>query len=110
MSEGICAYAAVLNEANSTIILTDEGVVLVDTGQSPKDSHIVMAAVKKLTQQPVRFIIHTEPHPDPCNGRFRILASGYRDRSCWLGCFDESLRVVYSGSYREANGRVTGNA
>ena len=70
VKDGIFVYAAVLNEANSTIILTQEGVVLIDTGQSPKDSHIVMAAVKKLTSQPVRYIIHTEPHPDHAMGDF----------------------------------------
>jgi glyoxylase-like metal-dependent hydrolase (beta-lactamase superfamily II) len=70
VSEGIYVYAAVLNEANSTIILTEEGVVLIDTGQSPKDSHVVMAAVKRLTSQPVRIVIHTEPHPDHAMGDF----------------------------------------
>ena len=70
VSEGIYVYAAVLNEANSTIILTQDGVVLIDTGQSPKDSHVVMAAVKKLTSRPVRFVIHTEPHPDHAMGDF----------------------------------------
>ena len=70
VSEGIYVYAAVLNEANSTIILTQDGVVLIDTGQSPRDSHVVMAAVKKLTPQPVRFVIHTEPHPDHAMGDF----------------------------------------
>src|ERR1044071_3928915 len=70
VKDGIFVYAAVLNEANSTIILTQEGVVLIDSGQSPKDSHIVMAAGKTLTSQPVRFVIHTEPHPDHAMGDF----------------------------------------
>src|SRR6185436_2908479 len=70
VKDGIFVYAAVLNEANSTIILSQEGVVLVDTGQSPRDSHVVMAAIKKLTSQPVRFIIHSEPHPDHAMGDF----------------------------------------
>ena len=70
VKDGIYVYAAVLNEANSTIILTDEGVVLIDTGQSPKDSRVISAAVKKLTSQPVRYIIHTEPHPDHAMGDF----------------------------------------
>jgi cyclase len=70
VSEGIYVYAAVLNEANSTIVLTQDGVVLIDTGQSPKDSHVVMAAVKKLTAEPVRIVIHTEPHPDHAMGNF----------------------------------------
>jgi cyclase len=70
VKDGIYVYAGVLNEANSTIILTQEGVVLIDTGQTPKDSHVVMAALKKLTSQPVRFIIHTEPHTDHILGDF----------------------------------------
>jgi cyclase len=70
VKEGIYVYSAVLNEANSTIILSQDGVVLIDTGQSPKDSHVVMAAVKKLTSQPVRYVIHTEPHPDHAMGDF----------------------------------------
>jgi len=70
VSEGIYVYAAVLNEANSTIVLTQDGAVLIDTGQSPKDSHVVMAAVKKLTTEPVRIVIHTEPHPDHAMGDF----------------------------------------
>ncbi|HEY6197563.1 MAG TPA: MBL fold metallo-hydrolase [Candidatus Binatia bacterium] len=70
VKEGIYVYAAVLNEANSTIIRTSDGVVLIDTGQSPKDSHVVAAAVKKLGSDPVRFIIHTEPHPDHVMGDF----------------------------------------
>jgi glyoxylase-like metal-dependent hydrolase (beta-lactamase superfamily II) len=70
VKEGIYVYAAVLNEANATIVLSQDGVVLIDTGQSPKDSHVVMAAVKKLTSQPVRYIIHTEPHADHVMGDF----------------------------------------
>lgn len=70
VADGIYVYAAVLNEANSTIIQTQDGVILIDTGQSPKDSHVVAAAVKKLTSQPVRYIIHTEPHPDHIMGDF----------------------------------------
>jgi len=70
IKDGIYVYAGVLNEANSTIILTQEGVVLIDAGQNPKATHVVAAAIKKLTSQPVRFIIHTEPHPDHIRGDF----------------------------------------
>jgi cyclase len=56
--------------SNSGIIVTSEGVVLVDTGQTAIDSREVAAAVKKLTSQPVRFIIDTETHPDHTYGHF----------------------------------------
>jgi cyclase len=70
LKEGIYVYAGQLNDANVTIIQSQEGIVLIDTGQTPKDSHVVMAALKKLTSEPVRFIIHTEPHSDHTVGNF----------------------------------------
>jgi cyclase len=70
LKEGIYVYSGQLNDANVTIIQTQEGIVLIDTGQTPKDSHIIMAALKKLTSEPVRFIIHTEPHSDHTVGNF----------------------------------------
>ena len=70
IKEGIYVYAGQLNDANVTIIQTQEGIVLIDTGQTPKDSHIVAAAIKKLASQPVRFIMHTEPHSDHTVGNF----------------------------------------
>jgi cyclase len=70
LKEGIYVYAGQLNDSNVTIIQTQEGIVLIDTGQTPKDSHDVMAALKKLTSEPVRFIIHTEPHSDHTVGNF----------------------------------------
>jgi cyclase len=70
VKDGIYVYAGQLNDSNVTIIQTQEGIVLIDTGQTPKDSHVVMAALKKLTSQPVRFIIHTEPHTDHILGDF----------------------------------------
>ena len=70
LKEGIYVYAGQLNDSNVTIIQTQEGIVLIDTGQTPKDSHIVLAALKKLTSEPVRYIIHTEPHSDHTIGNF----------------------------------------
>jgi glyoxylase-like metal-dependent hydrolase (beta-lactamase superfamily II) len=70
VKDGIYVYAGQLNQANVTIIQTQEGIVLIDTGQTPKESHIVMAALKKLASQPVRYILHTEPHPDHTSGNF----------------------------------------
>jgi cyclase len=68
--DGIYVYAGQPQDSNVTIIRTQEGVVLIDTGQSPTDSRAAMDAVKKLTSQPVRFVIHTEPHGDHTVGDF----------------------------------------
>jgi cyclase len=57
-------------DSNSGIILTDEGVVVIDTGQNPIESRDIMDTVKKLTSMPVRLVIDTEPHADHTTGHY----------------------------------------
>jgi cyclase len=68
--DGIYVYAAKAQDSNVSIIQTREGVVMIDTGQTPVDSLAAMGIVEKLSSQPVRFVIHTEPHDDHTNGDF----------------------------------------
>ena len=68
--EGIYVYAAKPIDSNVSIIVTTEGVVLIDTGQTPVDARAVSDIVKKLTPLPVRFVIHTEPHDDHTVGDY----------------------------------------
>ena len=69
LADGVYVYSKDYN-SNVGIILTEDGVVLIDTGQNPSESLVVMDLVEKLTPQPVRFIIHTEPHGDHTSGTF----------------------------------------
>src|SRR5262252_6897296 len=68
--DGIYVYVGKNFKSNTGIILTQGGVVLIDSGHEPTDSRAVMEAVKKLTPMPVRFLIDTEPHPDHTTGHF----------------------------------------
>src|SRR5215216_3076800 len=70
VKDGIHVYAAKPVDSNCTVILTQEGVVLIDSGHNPPDSHAVMKAVRQLTSQPVRLLINTEPHADHTSGHF----------------------------------------
>jgi cyclase len=70
IKEGIYVQSAREVNSTSSIILTEEGVVIVDTGQTPIDSREVMDAIRKLTQLPVRLVINTEVHPDHTTGNF----------------------------------------
>ena len=63
IKDGIYVYVGKEFNSNCGIILTQEGVVLIDSGHNPTDSRAILAAVKKLTPLPVRFLIDTEPHP-----------------------------------------------
>ena len=56
--------------SNGSIVVTSEGIVLVDTGQTAIDSREILEATKKLSSQPVKFIIDTETHPDHSYGHW----------------------------------------
>src|SRR5688500_3936476 len=70
IKEGIYVQSAREVNSTSSIILTDEGVVIVDTGQTPIDSREVMEAVKKLTRLPVRLVLNRIVHHAHTPGNF----------------------------------------
>ena len=70
ITDGIYVYVGKNFNSNCGIVLTQEGVVLIDSGHSPTDSRAISDFVKKLTPLPVRFLIDTEPHPDHTTGHF----------------------------------------
>jgi cyclase len=70
IKDGIYVYVGKNLNSNCGIVLTQEGVVLIDSGHNPTDSRAILEAVKKLTPLPVRFLIDTEPHNDHTTGHF----------------------------------------
>jgi cyclase len=70
IKDGIYVYVGTNLNSNCGIVLTQEGVVLIDSGHNPTDSRAILEAVKKLTPLPVRFLIDTEPHNDHTTGHF----------------------------------------
>ena len=64
VKDGIYVYAAKDGNSTCSIILTEEGVVIIDTCQTPPDGQHLLATVKKLTDKPIRFVIDTEVHND----------------------------------------------
>ncbi|PWU07001.1 MAG: hypothetical protein C5B51_11070 [Terriglobia bacterium] len=52
-----------------------DGVLLVDTGASNMTDK-VLAAVRKLSDKPIRFILNTHAHPDHMGGNERLAAAG----------------------------------
>jgi glyoxylase-like metal-dependent hydrolase (beta-lactamase superfamily II) len=72
VKEGIYVYVGNNFNSNCGIVLTQEGVVLIDSGHNPIDSRVILDAVKKLSPLPIRFLIDTEPHPDHTTGHFEF--------------------------------------
>lgn len=70
LAEGVYVHTGKGFDSNSGIILTDEGVIVIDTGQNPVESRAILEAVKKLSPMPVKIVIDTEPHNDHTTGHF----------------------------------------
>jgi cyclase len=70
IKDGIYVYVGSNFNSNCGIVVTQEGVVLIDSGHNPTDSIRILDAVKKISPLPIRFLIDTEPHPDHTTGHF----------------------------------------
>ncbi|HWH77792.1 MAG TPA: MBL fold metallo-hydrolase [Candidatus Binatus sp.] len=70
IKDGIFVYAAKDGNSTCSVVLTQEGPVVIDTCQTPPDSHRLMAGIKKLTDKPIRFVIDTEVHNDHTFGHW----------------------------------------
>ncbi|HKK07802.1 MAG TPA: MBL fold metallo-hydrolase [Gemmatimonadota bacterium] len=79
LAEGV--YAAVVRErpaayafANSLVVVTGDGVLVVDTQQSPTAARALIAHLPALTSRPVRWVVNTHWHGDHVYGN-----QAYRD-------------------------------
>jgi glyoxylase-like metal-dependent hydrolase (beta-lactamase superfamily II) len=51
-------------ESNNAFLVTDEGVLLIDTRQHPKRAEELLATIRKYTDKPVRWVVNTHAHGD----------------------------------------------
>src|SRR5215510_7651121 len=70
LADGVYARVGNNFESNAGIILTQDGVVLIDSGHNAIEGRKLLEVVKKLTPMPVRLLIDTEPHPDHTTAHF----------------------------------------
>jgi cyclase len=69
LAEGVYAVVrkdppGLMVDANSVFIINDEDVVVVDASGAPSTTRAVLAALRRLTDKPVRYVVNTHWHDD----------------------------------------------
>ena len=70
VKDGIYTFAPDATTTTCSFVVTQEGVVMIDSCNSPLDSRRMAAAIKKVTDKPVVFLIDTETHSDHTANHF----------------------------------------
>ena len=60
---------------NTTVQIGSDGVIVIDPGSLEK-SDAVLAEIRKLTDQPIRFVINTGPDSDHVAGNEKLAKAG----------------------------------
>jgi glyoxylase-like metal-dependent hydrolase (beta-lactamase superfamily II) len=54
--------------ANSTFLVSEQGILVVDTGLNAQEGRKLLGEIRKISQAPVRWIVNTHYHPDHRGG------------------------------------------
>jgi hypothetical protein len=70
IKDGIYTFAPDQATTTCSFVVTEVGVVMIDSCNSPLDSRRMAAAIQKVTDKPVMFLIDTETHSDHTANHF----------------------------------------
>jgi cyclase len=106
VADGIFVESASEASSNCGIILTNAGVVLIDSGYRSSDAQEVSAAVKKLTPLPILFLVDSENHPDHTTNHWvfsppAVIIAGQGTSEAMRKAFDSPDFLTRSGMTRE---------
>ncbi len=68
IAEDVYAFVGKRNDANALVVVTAQGVVLIDTGNNPPETRLLQNFIGSVTSQPVRYVVITQNHGDHTGG------------------------------------------
>lgn len=78
--------------ANIAMSVGNDGILLVDTGLA-RNSDRLLAAIKRFSDKPIRYIINTHAHPDHTGGNVTVAKAGERAARPRGGYFGQGAPV-----------------
>jgi len=89
--------------SNSAFLVTDAGVLVVDTGQHPAEGRALLERIRKVTDKPVKWVINTHAHGDHYFGNAAFKEAGativaHRDTAAMMKAhyqYETSRRQAY---------------
>ncbi|MEO6162510.1 MAG: MBL fold metallo-hydrolase [Candidatus Binatia bacterium] len=70
IKDGIYVFAPDQGTTTCSFVVTQEGVVMIDACNNPLQSRNLLAAIRKVTDKPILFLIDTETHGDHTGNHF----------------------------------------
>ena len=68
IADDVYAFVGKLNDANALVVVTAQGVGVVDTGNNPPETRVLQNFIRSVTAQPVRYVIVSQNHGDHTGG------------------------------------------
>lgn len=88
------------SSANSTFLVTSEGILVVDTGLNEQEGGKLLAEIRRISALPVRYIINTHYHPDHRGGNSTV-GAGATIISTMFTLEQEPARVLAYSAARD---------
>jgi glyoxylase-like metal-dependent hydrolase (beta-lactamase superfamily II) len=68
VADDVYVYVGKRNDANAMVVVTSQGVVVVDTGNNQPETRNILKHIRAITSQPVRYVVITQNHGDHIGG------------------------------------------
>lgn len=77
------------DSSNAAFLVTDEGVIVIDTRQHPRDGQDLLNRIRKVTDKPIKWVVNTHFHGDHNYGN-----SVFRAIGATIISQDETARLI----------------